>query len=339
MKKFVVVLLVLGITAITVLTGCGEEQDYTPLEDDAGSTNGNAVVDDEDTVEPGVLLHKEPSPELTWISPGKVMVGNFYPGARAEWVLQVHSGSSIRTDTKQVTTEKNETAAYIPLNSSLYGSYSDIEVGSDIGESLRITDYDEATQQVYIVGFKANTTRILTVTYQSFANFEVKYRYPDHTEEIKITTSIEIPKGVSSYTVKLDNPLLDDDTAKANVQSSNTLDELIIAGYQSESRLLAIEGFDRQASRTLIITYAWDRYEKPPKEAQDWVIIADSTPVLMPEETRDILVVLEMPKDAEVFASHWEFWISVIDTTGENVKTGTNIVRTELASRWLVIMR
>jgi hypothetical protein len=36
-----------------------------------------------------------PPPELydkTWISPGKVTVGNFYPGARAEYLLSIHNG-------------------------------------------------------------------------------------------------------------------------------------------------------------------------------------------------------------------------------------------------------
>jgi len=36
-----------------------------------------------------------PPPELynkTWISPGKVIVGNFYPGARAEYLLSIHNG-------------------------------------------------------------------------------------------------------------------------------------------------------------------------------------------------------------------------------------------------------
>jgi hypothetical protein len=37
----------------------------------------------------------EPPPELydkIWISPGKVEVGNFYPGARAEYMLTIHNG-------------------------------------------------------------------------------------------------------------------------------------------------------------------------------------------------------------------------------------------------------
>ena len=39
----------------------------------------------------------EPPPELneqTWISPGKVEVGRFHPGARAEWPLIIHNGKS-----------------------------------------------------------------------------------------------------------------------------------------------------------------------------------------------------------------------------------------------------
>jgi len=37
----------------------------------------------------------QPPPELydkTWISPGKVEVGNFYPGARAEYPVTIHNG-------------------------------------------------------------------------------------------------------------------------------------------------------------------------------------------------------------------------------------------------------
>ena len=35
----------------------------------------------------------EPPPEnQTWISPGKVEVGNFYPGARAEYSVTIHNG-------------------------------------------------------------------------------------------------------------------------------------------------------------------------------------------------------------------------------------------------------
>ncbi len=74
-------------------------------------------------------------------------------------------------------------------------------------------------------------------------------------------------------------------------------------------------------------------YLMPTPEVQDWIIIADSTPVLMPRETKDIIVTLDMPKEAISPGQKWEFWIGVKDTT----QSGT--VQTEMASRWLVSMR
>src|SRR4030043_687078 len=38
-------------------------------------------------------------------------------------------------------------------------------------------------------------------------------------------------------------------------------------------------------------------YSMPPEEAQYWIIVADSTPMLAPKETKEILVTLAIPKD------------------------------------------
>jgi hypothetical protein len=94
----------------------------------------------------------------------------------------------------------------------------------------------------------------------------------------------------------------------------------------------------KDSAASFLVAYRYpdsvgEGYVKPAKEVQDWVIIADPTPVIAPKETREILVVLEMPEDAAVFAPKWEFWISVKDTTQ------TGMVQTELCSRWLVSMR
>ena len=80
-------------------------------------------------------------------------------------------------------------------------------------------------------------------------------------------------------------------------------------------------------------SYTANGYATPPKEAQDWVIIADATPVLAPRETKDVLVVLAMPDNVTDYPAKWEFWISVID----NSQTGR--MQSELCSRWLVSMR
>jgi len=143
-------------------------------------------VDETNEVPKVVLPGDNPPPDdMTWISPGKVTVSNFYPGARAEYNLVVHNG---RTE-----------------------SYP----------------------------------------------FEIKYRIPDNLGE----------------------------------------------GFVAA-----------------------------PVEAQNWVIIADSTPILEPKETKEILVVLEMPNEASS-PSSWEFWVSVRDVSQ------VGMVQTELCSRWQIYMR
>jgi len=157
----------------------------SPVESPVDSPVDSPVEEPDDTPS-NVALLGEPPADKTWISPGKVNVGNFYPGARAEYPITIHNGK------------------------------------------------DTATK------------------------FSVTYRYPDHVGE---------------------------------------------------------------------------DYLKPTPEVQNWVIIADSTPVLIPKETRGILVVLAMPEDAISPGQKWEFWVSVMDTTQ------TGIIKTELCTRWLVDMR
>ena len=135
---------------------------------------------------PSPTFTGEPPPDITWISPGKVNIGNFHPGARAEWNILIHNGQNAP------------------------------------------------------------------------ASFEVKYREPNRAEE---------------------------------------------------------------------------GYIKAPAIVQDWVIITDATPILMPRETRVVLVAIEMPDDAISPAPKWEFWVSVIDTSQ------SGMITTELCSRWCVQMK
>jgi len=78
---------------------------------------------------------------------------------------------------------------------------------------------------------------------------------------------------------------------------------------------------------------AEEGYVTAPDEAQDWIIIADPTPVLAAKETREVLIALVMPEAAEAPAKKWEFWVSVRDASQ------TGMVQTELACRWLVTMK
>lgn len=191
-------LLIAFILSASLLSGCVQQAPpYTPPIEPAPTPSPNSgsntapqdnitLPDDSGVLTPTPILPGEPPENITWISPGKVMIGNFFPGARAEWPLSIHNG--------------NDWAS----------------------------------------------------------TFAIAYREPGHTNE---------------------------------------------------------------------------GYIKAPLRAQDWVIIADATPVLMPKETREVLVTLDMPEDAISPGPKWEFWISVADTTQ------TGMIITELCSRWLIQMR
>lgn len=130
-----------------------------------------------------------------------------------------------------------------------------------------------------------------------------------------------------------DNPPPDDVTwispGKVNVAN-------FYPGATAEYPVTIHNGNDYAASFSVDYRYpdnVGEGYVKPTLEVQDWVIVADTAPVLAPRETRDILVTLSMPEDTAVFAEQWEFWVSVSDTT----QTGN--VKTAMATRWLISMR
>ena len=103
--------------------------------------------------------------------------------------------------------------------------------------------------------------------------------------------------------------------------------EYPIAIHNGEDTSIEFLVYYRQANR------AADGYIIAPDTMQDRVTIADPTPVLAPKETRNVIVVLEMPDEAEPPSSRWEFWIAVKDNSQNEM------IQTELCSRWLVEMR
>ena len=144
----------------------------------------------------------------------------------------------------------------------------------------------------------------------------------------------------------LDWPLAAGDRTKVTVQSDNGDDNLTPLSYDDETREIVIEGFAPDQARTMTLSYpAWtefavyyrypnrvaEGYSYPDDKTDDWVIIADATPVLAPKETRDILIAVELP-EGTVTPDRWEFWIAVMEK-------GQGSVQTEMCSRWLVSMR
>jgi hypothetical protein len=105
-------------------------------------------------------------------------------------------------------------------------------------------------------------------------------------------------------------------------------------GARAEYDLNIHNGKDEPAEFSVIFREpgtAAEGFVVAPEEAQDWVIIADPAPVLAAKETRQVLIAVVMPKNAEAPAK-WEFQVVVKDVTQ------TAMVQTELASRWLVTM-
>ena len=78
----------------------------------------------------------------------------------------------------------------------------------------------------------------------------------------------------------------------------------------------------------------YEDYKDAPSGANDWVIIADRSPVIMPQTTQEVMIVLNIPEDYDGDCPYqWEFWIGVTDTSQEGM------IQAELCSRWLVNMR
>ena len=112
--------------------------------------------------------------------------------------------------------------------------------------------------------------------------------------------------------------------------------EGLFPGARAEWTLSVHNGNDEDAP--FLVTYkepshVEEGYDLPLAECPDWLVITETTPVLAPKETRDILIALDIPEDATISMDNWELWVSVKDASQE----GT--VQTQLASRVLVSMQ
>jgi hypothetical protein len=106
-------------------------------------------------------------------------------------------------------------------------------------------------------------------------------------------------------------------------------------GARAEYILSIHNGSDEPAEFSVsyrVVDNNAEDYEPAPTEAQAWVIIEDPAPVLAAKETKDVLIAVEMPKDAQA-PPKWEFWIAAKDVTQ------AGMVQTELACRWLIEMK
>jgi len=73
-------------------------------------------------------------------------------------------------------------------------------------------------------------------------------------------------------------------------------------------------------------------YVIAPEYVKKWVTFENDKPTIPANSMREVLVILQMPKTAEVFAPKWEFRVTV-------VPYGQGMVQSAVSQRWLVVMR
>lgn len=91
-KIVLVTVLLFGVVSISFGCGISGTSNPTPKPTQTQSVPTVTPQPTQPTEHPN-----EPPNNVTWISPGKVEVGNFYAGATAEWPITVHNGNDEET--------------------------------------------------------------------------------------------------------------------------------------------------------------------------------------------------------------------------------------------------
>lgn len=168
MQSKVIFMCMLSILIVGI-AGCSGVSSYTPIENIGNTEN----------------IEREPPKDVTWISPAKVMIGNFHAGARAEYPITIHNGNSIQNERKVIETEVGETTASIPLNMRLHNSdlASIINLYSDnTKDNLQAQSFSNIGNSLTISGFNPADTRIMTIVFTPDTMFNVGFSYPDWAE-------------------------------------------------------------------------------------------------------------------------------------------------------------
>jgi hypothetical protein len=113
-----------------------------------------------------------------------------------------------------------------------------------------------------------------------------------------IPSSMSTPNPTSTSSPTIDNFKPPEDRTWISPGKVNVAN--FYPGAKAEYPITIHNG--KETTATFAVSYrepnrVEEGYSFAPSEAEDWVIIADSTLVLLPRETKDITIRLEMPKD------------------------------------------
>ena len=167
--------------------------------------------------------------DVVWVFPARVDVGNFRPGARAEYIIKVHNDDSVTTERKKVGTDNTDVpdaegfvTVPIPLNQKVHeGLSSVLSIKSDNPkEALRATAYTD-NKTIVVKGFLPLTERIIEISYIADSMFSVSYETVDVNVEKWVTISdtsfVLPPHTTKEVLVAVDMPM----DAKVNAPEFN----------------------------------------------------------------------------------------------------------------------
>lgn len=344
---FVVAVLVL---LLGLVSGCGVSGGDSDSDGTASPITAIATVPSANSPT-YIPIVGEPPVDRTWISPGKVSIANFYPGGQAEYPITVHNGNGDlpTTDRVSVTTAVDEDSCIIVLDYPLKGDPALMKLSSkNKHDSLVLDSYDAKENSILVSGLIPSQEREIDVTYRHGTMFDISFRIPDYVADgyYRPVSVIPVPpnpqklKDVgatisgSSWLIPTLPPTLpiNKENKEKDAERLNELISLQIALQNFPSVMTIKESSGKEYS-----IKSEGCLDKPEflylcPELKDWVIIVDSTPVIAPRSSRDVLVTLDMPEGVSV-PDKWEFWVS----TRESVKAGFAVA--EMASRWLISMR
>jgi len=171
-KKFMMGVLIIGLLALSACSFSG----------------GTQPIPTSTSVIPTLPTGYEPPEAQTWLSPGRVQIGNFYPGATAEWNILVHNGENSCKIEYYIGTEAGETAGSVVLPEGLVGgSLSSVVslVSNYLGDRPSSVGYNVGKKELAISGLAPSTTRKISIVYLSPepSTFSIYYKEPDSLTE------------------------------------------------------------------------------------------------------------------------------------------------------------
>lgn len=239
-----------------------------------------------------------PDKTNTYISPPKVEIGNYFPGAPAVSIeTSIHNGGQ-ESQSWKVTNTVNDPSFTVRLDKTLMDAT--IEVKTPRRDANNRVMFDLVTNApLFLSAFFEHGVFAVNSTLQNETLRVVGYNAA--TNELDITGLINPPTGTEVTR-----------TVQVIYQTSDS--QRFLIAYQAPTNLQ--EGI-----------------APAPEMARLWVTIDVGTVVIKPWDTAKIPVTLSIPANATDIPPKWEFRILV----GADIP-GVNTVRTQFAARWIVAM-